>query len=889
MTKKDRTFKIESNEKADIINTFINTAPESIFIVDRDRKIIFANSTFAERIGRPIEDILGSGFYDIFPAHVAQRRGLHLEQVFAKRKKLSLEDERDGRHFIAYYNPIFSKDDTVEKVLIIAFDITEKKKAELALEEKEKTYRNILENLSVGFFRSTPEGRFIMVNKALATLYGYSHPHEMVDGIKDIGRQVFVLSEDRVNFVETLEKYDYIENFESRQYRKDGGIIWTLSNARRVKDDEGKTIYYEGTIIDITSRRQLEGELLEEKEKFAILVENAPIAMALIDKDGTYIYVNRKFNEIFGYELSDIPNGKVWFKYAFPNLQSRKEAISYWKDGVEPLKIGESIPRVFTITCKDGSRKRININCVVLAQRLYIITYEDITEKERIEARYRSIFENATEGIYQTTRDGRFIIANPAIVKRLGYDSFEEMAACVKDIGSQIYVNPEDRKKILDMIDMGLDVKGYETQFYKKDGSKIWVSINMHPIYDEEGNIMYYQGIDEDITDRKNKEMELKSLHEQLFHAQKMEALGTLAGGIAHDFNNILTAITGYATIMQMRLDKLDQRKKYMDQIISASQRAADLIKNLLAFSRKQPINKAPLDLNAEVMAIEKLLRRLLTENIELHIIPSPENPIVMADRTMISQILFNLTSNAKDAMPDGGKMTIEIDTIAIDSNFIVRHGFGKEGGYVLIKVSDTGIGMDEVIKKKVFDPFFTTKEPGKGTGLGLASVYGIVKQHDGYITVDSAPGEGATFNIYVPVIDSKSVDKDEELRIIKGGHETILLAEDDDEVRSFIEEILESYGYRVFVAKDGDEAVSVFKDIEKTDLLISDLVMPKKNGLALYRELKKQDNDLKAIFISGYTKDMISSIPPNEDYQLIQKPLTANELLTRVREVLDR
>ncbi|HOJ43229.1 MAG TPA: PAS domain S-box protein, partial [Syntrophorhabdaceae bacterium] len=625
---------------------------------------------------------------------------------------------------------------------------------ELALMEKEKTYRTILENLPIGFFRTTPDGTYVMANKALAEMYGYLSPEELINNVKDIGKEIFVNPEERSILIETLEKFGHIENFEAKRYRKDKTIIWTLTSARKVTDDCGKTIYYEGTTIDITHRRRLEDELFKEKEKFSILTENAPFATALIDKNGTYLYINKKFKEIFGYDLSDIPDRDAWFKKAYPDEDYRNKVVYSWKEDLETLGIGESTSKRFTVTCKDGSKKIVEIMPVILVSGLFLITYVDITEKENVEENYRSIFENATEGIAQTTLDGKVIIANPAFVKMLGYTSLEEILNEIKNIPAQIYVNPQDREKLLKLIKSYKNVKGFETQFYRKDGTTIWVSIDISGIYDEKGNITYLHSIVEDITDKKKKEEELTHLRQQYTHAQKMEALGTLTGGIAHDFNNFLTAIMGYANLAQLKISKDFHIKRYIDQIQNVAGNMADLVKNLLAFSRKQPTKLMPLDVNTEVKETKKLLKRLLTENIELSILPSDKNPIVMADKTQLNQILFNMATNARDAMPEGGRFTVRIDTTTMDKDFIKTHGFGKKGNYALMSISDTGIGIDKEIMDKIFDPFFTTKEPGYGTGLGLASVYGIVKQHKGYITVDSTPGSGTTFNIYLPLID---------------------------------------------------------------------------------------------------------------------------------------
>jgi PAS domain S-box-containing protein len=391
---------------------------------------------------------------------------------------------------------------------------------------------------------------------------------------------------------------------------------------------------------------------------------------------------------------------------------------------------------------------------------------------------------------------------------------------------------------------------------------------------------------------RKRAEEEKAALESQLVQAQKMEAIGQLAGGVAHDFNNILTVITGFGTLIKMAVDKHEPAKEeYIDQILSAAEKAVNLTQSLLAFGRKQTINLVPHSLNDTVADTGKLLDRLLTEDIELKIILSKEDLIIMADVTQIDQILINLAANARDAMPNGGFLSIRTEVAELDDEFIKAHGYGVQGEYALISVLDTGIGMDKATKEHIFEPFFTTKEMGKGTGLGLATVYGIVKQHNGYISVNSEPGHGTTFFVYLPLVNSGRTDETLPSEKIKGGSETVLVVEDNELVRKLTTEILRAHGYTTFVAVDGEDAVKVFmENQEKVDLILLDVVMPKKNGKEVYEEIKRIHPDIRVIFTSGYTGDIILDKGIKGDtVDLISKPMSPNGLLKKVREVLDR
>ncbi|MCX8109676.1 MAG: PAS domain-containing protein, partial [Syntrophorhabdaceae bacterium] len=551
--------------------------------------------------------------------------------------------------------------------------------------------------------------------------------------------------EDRINVVPRILEYvkkgqPYEEEFRLRC--KDGSWKWISGKGKFfINGTSGIPYRAVGIHVDITERKIAEKALIESKkrldeesDKLRTISENAPFGIVLIDRDGRFEYVNPKFMDMFGYDRFDVPDGRTWFKKAYPDQEYRRNVIKTWLTDLESFKqkrkAGERPNYTFTVTCRDGSKKTVNFIPVVLANGGHLLTCEDITERLNLES--------------------------------------------------------------------------------------------------------------------------------QLRQAQKTEAIGTLAGGIAHDFNNILTALMGYAALIKIRLKSADPLMTYVDQILTASQKAADLIKNLLMFSRKQPLNLTYIDVNKTIKSTEKLLKRLLTEDIELNTKLTDENTIIIADQSHIDQILFNLATNARDAMPNGGRLTIETEIINLNNTNIEQYGFGEPGRYVLIRVTDTGMGIDKNILDKIFDPFFTTKEIGKGTGLGLATVYGIVKQHNGYINVESTLNIGTTFYIYLPAISSELDHITTEHVSIPSGNETILVAEDNEDVRNFLKEALIKYGYKVIEAQDGDDAINKFATHRDIDLVILDTVMPKKNGLEAFKEINKLDPDIKVIFMSGYSKDIV-------------------------------
>ena len=396
-----------------------------------------------------------------------------------------------------------------------------------------------------------------------------------------------------------------------------------------------------------------------------------------------------------------------------------------------------------------------------------------------------------------------------------------------------------------------------------------------------------------EISQRQQAQAFQKKLEEQLQQAQKMEAIGQLAGGIAHDFNNILTAIIGYGNLLQMKMEEGDALRHDVDKILAGSERAAELTRSLLAFSRRQIIDPRPINLNDVVKGIEWLLFRIIGEGVELKTILKHEDLITMADSGQLEQVLMNLSTNARDAMPDGGVLLFETDTIRMDEDYIKTHGYGNPGPYALLAVTDSGCGMDEETRKRIFEPFFTTKETGKGTGLGLAMVYGIIKQHNGYINVYSEPRRGTTFKIYLPLIKSEVWEKAKVAPVAycTGGTERVLVAEDDKEIRELTRDVLERFGYTVITAEDGEDAIDKFSG-SKDDIqvMLLDVMMPKKNGREVYEKISTIKPDIKVIFLSGYTGNILHKKGIlSQKFDFIQKPIAPKVLLAKIREVLDR
>jgi len=496
-----------------------------------------------------------------------------------------------------------------------------------------------------------------------------------------------------------------------------------------------------------------------------------------------------------------------------------------------------------------------------------------------------AILEHQPVGIVIIDKRGKYKYLNPEFTNITGYTLQDVTGG--RDWFEKAYPEKAYREKVIDTWKRDRSSeKGKNTDrefiITRKDGQTRHIEIRTTHPND------YSISVLTDITRQKEAKEEKEKLQTQLFHAKKIESIGQLAGGIAHDFNNILSAIMGYGEILKMKIGKDDPIRKYAEQILASSEKAAGLTQSLLAFSRKQVVELKPHNINTLIKSMEKILRRLLTEDIELEVMLENTDVTIMADKAQIDQVLMNLASNARDAMPKGGKFIIETKRVKPDIGFQQMHGYGEQGEYVLISIKDTGIGMDKKTKEQIFDPFFTTKEVGKGTGLGLSIAYGIIKQHNGFIDAYSDPGVGTTFYMYIPTI--KTTEEEAETQEVKGGTETILIAEDNDELRDLAAMMLGMAGYTVIDAVDGEDAVKKFQEHkDDIDLLIFDVIMPKKNGKEAYEEIKKINPDIKVLFSSGYTREVVIDKGVHDKaVNFIQKPLSSSEILNKIREVLN-
>jgi PAS domain S-box-containing protein len=565
----------------------------------------------------------------------------------------------------------------------------------------------------------------------------------------------------------------------------------------------------------------------------------------------------------------------------------RQEELRHWRERSLKELAGAVLFAVLVVTLGYLVRRQLH-NLQMANRRLSLQQVELQESEERVrlsEQRFRQLLENVQLVSIILDRSGRVTFCNEFLLQLTGWRRDEVVGAD----WVEVFLPPEQRVEMRARLMQGLarnEVPVHlEMPIITRDGDRRPISWDNTVLHSQDGTVSGIASIGMDLTLH-------RALEEQLRQSQKMEATGLLAGGIAHDFNNILTVIIGYGSVLQMRMEPDDPNRAGVEQIIAAADRAATLTRSLLAFSRKQIINPQQVDLNTIVHQVEHFLRRVIGEDITLKAELHGEPLLVLADSGQIEQVLMNLATNARDAMPEGGTLTVRTDSVQLDPS---QPGCAwcTPGRYALLSFSDTGTGMDEATRNKIFEPFFTTKEVGKGTGLGLAMAYGTVMQHNGQILVESEPGKGTRFRIYLPLVASSAPGEVVETATTQphAGNETILLAEDEPAVRELVQGLLTRFGYRVLVAEDGAQAVARFREHrDEIDLLLLDLIMPKLSGKGAYDEIVKIRPDIRVIFTSGYTAEVIRSkgeLAPG--IELIMKPVHPQHLLQKIRESLDR
>lgn len=633
-----------------------------------------------------------------------------------------------------------------------------------------------------------------------------------------------------------------------------------------------------------------------------LIVDDSPLDTDLIihELNGCFATEYRRVET--AEEMLDALEGTMWdiviSDYVMPRFSGLDAIALLGSEGCTiPLIVvsGKIEDEAAVETMRAGASDYIlkdNLARLVPAIRRELEEAEVRRQKKRAEDELRKLshaVEQCPVSIIITDRNGTIEYVNPKFTRMTGYEAAEAIGQTPRLLKSGKIPDSEYRN-LWETITSGREWHG-ELVNRKKNGDLFWERASISAIRDASGTITHFVGVKEDISEQRQAEENHKQAMNQLRQAQKMEAIGQLAGGIAHDFNNLLTVINGYSTLLLHEMPVDDPFRAEVEQILKAGERAADLTHQLLAFSRRQMLEPKVININHLVKNLEKMLKRLIRENIVMETRLADTIGVVKADPGQVEQIIMNLLVNARDALENGGTITIETGDTELDKTFVSENAGAVEGSYVMLAVHDDGVGMTDETRRKIFEPFFTTKGQGKGTGLGLATVYGIVKQSEGYIQVLSEPGKGSSFRVFFPRIEAEMVHEESRIRN-QGprGTETILVVEDEAGVLNLTVSTLKRSGYDVLPASTPSEAREIFTvNHQRIDLVLSDVIMPEKNGPTMVREFRETRPDLKIIFMSGYADDTISPQEmTDERTAFISKPFTPDLLVERVRDVLE-
>jgi PAS domain S-box-containing protein len=884
---------IDSQMQENYYKRLIKIFPDGI-IVHCDENIVMVNETGVKMLGgKSKNQFIGNSIWDFihkesskefkskikeaYKAKVSPPNfQLELQKIDGKRLSVELSNAR----FTYYHKPA---------ILSVFRDISRQKKIEKELKDSENRFRSINEAANDAIIIIGPDRNISFWNNSAEEVFGFSaseaigrNLHEIIAPKRFYGTYHRAFS----YFQREQKKYIIGRTVELIARRKVGKEIYIEVSLSSISfNDKWHVI---AIIRDISDKKLAEKALKRERTSFMHLFENSPEAIVITESDGLIIRINNEFENLFGYSKKEVIGKKV------DNLivpQELKKDAAQITDKVMNAKL---IQHETLRKRKDGSLIKMSVLCAPMQiekkHSVIFWIYRDITDRKKTEEalmeseeKFRSLAES-TPMVIALFQNNKWVYVNPASEKISGFSKNELYRMNYWD-----FIHRDFQKGFRELGRLCLLGKekppGCEIKIIRKDRRERWGYVfGSNTLYKGErvGLISIM-----DITERKETETQLQK-------AQRMEAVGQLTGGIAHDFNNLLQVISGYIQMVHKKLDDGDVLKKMLTKALNAEARAANLIKQLLAYSRRQVLKPVNLNVNKMISELFKMLRRIIGEQINQVFELSEDLKLINADPAMIEQVIMNVCINARDAMPKGGDLVIKTQNVFVDKKFISEFSWAIPGEYILLTISDTGKGMDEETLPHIFEPFFSTKEETRGTGLGLSMVYGIVKQHNGMILASSAPGKGSTFHIYFP-IQQKAVKETvyttrNKKMIYKGGDETILLAEDEEMVRVVTKSFLEDAGYTIFTAEDGIEALEIFKKkYKKIDMLILDVVMPGMSGIEAYQEIQKIKN-VPVLMASGYSKNALyKNYIIKEGIPFIEKPFSYDKLLDAIRQTLLR
>lgn len=883
----------------------ISAMAEGVTFQDAESRILLCNESAERILGLSFDQMSGRTSLDprwaaihedgssfpgeTHPSMVTLRTGKPQSNVI-----MGVHKTEGSPTWISINSRLLVRDSATPYGVVTTFsDITEQKRLQDALRKSEREFSKAFLSSPVAMTVVSVEGGetglILNANEAFEELTGYTREEALGHSTASLG--LWLDPRQREEAIQQYRSHNRIRDLECRIRRKNGEVRTGLLSSD-FAELGGRSVTV-STMIDITERKRSEDVLRQASEavakaehRYRSLFNGVSDAVFVfkLEEDGLsspFIDVNDNACGLSGYTREELLRMRI---ADIAPLEFHGVAAEVARRlSAKGKSLAES-----AVLARDGRRVPVEVNTQELeldGSTVMVSSVRDLTKRREAERKYRVIFEGAIEGIYRTTPAGIPLDVNPALARMLGFDSPQDYMDTVAHT-DRLWIDPKDRLNLIEALKRQEAVIGYECQVKCKDGTPLWISFNCRIVPGADGTPQYIEGFVEDISDRKRAEAEKAKLEERLHQAQKLEGIGRLAGGVAHEFNNILTVINGYAGFLVEGLKAPDPLHAYAETIKSSGERAASLTRQLLAFSRKQTFRPRTVDLNAAIQEFALMLEPLIGETITLAVHLDGSLGHIIADPDQLHHVMMNLALNARDAMPEGGRL--EIATTNVELGAVAPDVV--PGSYVQMTVSDTGEGMNETVRRNIFEPFFTTKDVGEGTGLGLATVYGIVRQSDGWIEVQSEVGVGTCFKVYLPTADATAQPAEGgTVTRVEGGPETILLVEDQKAVRTFTKIALEELGYRVLEAADGNEAIAVAEGHRGTiQVLLTDVVLPGMNGRKVSERLLATRPDLKVIFMSGYPGDVIGQQGVlNESVAFVQKPYSPDELADKVRQVL--
>jgi PAS domain S-box-containing protein len=894
------------HEQREWLKVTLTSIGDAVLTTDTAGMVTFLNPVASALLGMTPEEAVGKPVQDIFriinektrvPAEDIVGRVLRSGVVVALANHTALL-AADGREIPIEDSaaPITDSEGHVLGVVLVFHDVTERRRSEDALRKSAERFRALIRASSDAVYRISPDW------KDMHRLIG----RDFTPATQSIGERWLkerVPPDDRQRVASTVSEAVRSKsafNLEHRVLRADGSPGWIQSRAVPVLDANGEIIEWLGTVGDITERKQAEKKLIESENWYRTLFKSMVSGFMLLEivqddrgapVDLVILEANKGFEAATGLKVADIVGKRL--TRVLPGIE--KDSADWIGTYGKVALTGEALQFEHGSELLGGF---YFVTAFQAAPNQCCVTFQDITERRNAELalrqseeQFRAIFDMASIGIAQANpKTGQWIRVNQKMCEITGYSPEEMVALRVLEI-----THPEDRERdrevFHDVVNNRAKACRLEKRYIRKDGSIVWVNVNLTVVRDAAGNPLRTLATIEDISERKRLEEEHALMEAQLRQAQKLESVGRLAGGVAHDFNNMLGIILGHT---DMVLDELDPDNWIVSDLLEiqkAARRSSDLTRQLLAFARKQTIAPLVLDLNEIVGGMLKMLQRLIGEDIDLAWLPCKGVWPVKVDPGQIDQILANLCVNARDAITGVGKITIETTNVVFDEAYCADHFDSVPGEFVLLAVSDNGSGMDHETQARIFEPFFTTKDLGRGTGLGLSTVYGIVKQNNGFINLYSEPDDGTTFKIYLPRHGAKAerMQREKVFGATQKGAETILLVDDEPAILPLTRKMLERLGYTVLSSSAPGQAIRLAEEYAgEIHLLMTDVVMPEMNGRDLARSILAGYPNLKRLFMSGYTANVIAHHGVlDEGVNFIQKPFSMQDLAAKLRKVL--